>query len=108
VLSLIRAHHREQHALANGDRPVPVTDDPRLLQLSAADKIVSLATALGRATASGDPGAYWAARPTVRHQLRYLNAFYAATAPRLPDGMARELGYLIANTDPRDLGPGQP
>jgi hypothetical protein len=96
VPRIIRAHEAEHLALAEGHQPTAPTADPPVLQLSAADKIVSLSTTIRNASAAPDPADYWASRRAFLDQLPYLAAFRHQVTGHLPPAMAQTLGALIA------------
>jgi len=95
VPRIIRAHEAEHLALAEGHQPTAPTADPPVLQLSAADKIVSLSTAIRNASAAPDPAAYWAGRRAFLDQLPYLVAFRHKVTGHLPPAMTQTLSALI-------------
>ncbi|MGH8905798.1 MAG: HD domain-containing protein [Egibacteraceae bacterium] len=95
VTRVIRALEREHRALAERLEPQAPTDDPWTLWASAADKIVSLTSILGRAAATDDPDAFWNARRPFIERISYLRRFHTSTAPHLPATMGAELGRLV-------------
>lgn len=95
VPRIIRAHEAEHEALARDRQPTAPTADLPVLQLSAADKIVSLSTAIRNATTAPDAAAYWAGRRAFLEQLDYLAVFQHQVAGHLPQAMVQILGALI-------------
>ncbi len=61
-----------------------------------ADKIVSVRYVLARALAAADLRDYWASRVAFLALVPYFRAFHAATADRVPAGLAGELEQLVA------------
>jgi hypothetical protein len=99
VARIVRGLEREHIAL--DERPVPdvTTEDRWTLWASAADKIVSLRSILGRGARSTDPAAYWRSRRAFVERVPYFAAFHTAAAPHLPPGMAGELARLVIRTE---------
>jgi HD domain len=96
VPRIVRALHAE-HAGLDPAGGVPFDPADRWVWCaSAADKIVALLSMLRRAAKSGDAAAFWARRSAFIDALPYFWAFYEAARLRLPQGMAAELGQLIA------------
>ncbi len=61
-----------------------------------ADKIVSVRYVLAGALAAADLRDYWASRIAFLALVPYFRAFHAATAARVPAGLAGELEQLVA------------
>lgn len=95
VARLVRALQDEHDQLAAGTLLMPPTGDLGLMQLSAADKIVSIQGVLHRAGLAADRSAYWTERREFVATLGYLRDFHHAAAQVLPPRMAGDLGHLI-------------
>jgi hypothetical protein len=99
VTRIVRGLEREHIAL--DERPVPdvTTEDRWTLWASAADKIVSVRSILGRAARAADPAAYWRSRRAFVVRVPYFAAFHTAAAPHLPPGMAGNLARLVVRAE---------
>jgi len=99
VTRIVRGLEREHIALDG--RPVPdvTTEDRWTLWASAADKMVSLRSILGRAARAADPAAYWRSRRAFVVRVPYFAAFHTAAAPHLPPGMAGNLARLVVRAE---------
>jgi hypothetical protein len=99
VTRIVRGLEREHIAL--DQRPVPdvTIEDRWTLYASAADKIVSLRSVLGRAARATDTAAYWRARRAFVVRVPYFAGFHTAAAPHLPPGMAGELARLVVRAE---------
>jgi hypothetical protein len=95
VPRIIRAHEAAHEALAQDRQPTALIADLPVVQLSAADKIVSLSTAIRSATTAPDPAAYRAGRRAFPEQLDHLAVFQHQVAGHLPQAMVQVLGALI-------------
>lgn len=74
------------------------------LQVSAADKIVAIASVLQRAARADDPAAFWHDRTPFVQGLPSLRAFTSRAAPHLPSAMTAELTSLIDHSDSAHQG----
>jgi (p)ppGpp synthase/HD superfamily hydrolase len=95
VVRVVRTLQREHLGLAFGGPPEISTEDGQVLSVSAADKLVSLSSILGRAARSGDAAAFWAMRARFLNLVPYLRRFHITATPCLPDSMAAQLDDLI-------------
>jgi hypothetical protein len=95
VARIVAALEVEHAALGSLDGPPVPVDDPPVLAVSAADKIVALGSMLRRAAASGDPAGFWRARGAFTAVTPYLHAFHVEATPHLPETMAGELARLV-------------
>ncbi|WP_213450894.1 HD domain-containing protein [Rhizomonospora bruguierae] len=95
VTTVVRALEREHQALASHSLPDLAGVHGWTVCASAADKIVSLGSILGRADRTGDPAAYWAARGAFLSRADYFRAFHTAASPHLPGRMGADLGRLV-------------
>lgn len=68
---------------------------PDIAAVLAADKVISLSYVLAGARRSPDIRAYWSTRRAFLLLVPYFRAFLAATASKLPEGLADELGGLV-------------
>ncbi|WP_241840329.1 hypothetical protein [Frankia sp. CcI49] len=68
---------------------------PDIAAALAADKVVSISYVLRGASQAANLRAYWADRRAFLLSVPYFRAFLAATAERLPEGLADELGGLV-------------
>ncbi|RKR88426.1 HD domain-containing protein [Micromonospora pisi] len=94
VPRIIRALQVEHHALDQPNPPIS-TDDRPVLLASTADKIVALASLIRRARASGDPDAFFTARPGLLRLLPHFHGFHQAATGLVPTGMSDQLGYVL-------------
>lgn len=94
TLRIIRALEVEHQALDTDDPIIDVTD-PVTLQASTADKIVAIRSLLRRSVDSGDPDAFFAARPGLLRLLPHFDTFTDAGAGRLPASMTTELCHVV-------------
>jgi hypothetical protein len=92
---VVRALQREHDALDARRPELPATDDRWTLYASAADKIVSLISILGRAAAAGDPEEFWRIRQPFVALVPYFRSFHEAAGPLLPDTLGNELHRLV-------------
>jgi hypothetical protein len=98
-----------QHELdAAGPLAPPVlnlSDEDRwTLQVSAADKMVTLGSMLRRAANALDLAAYWEARAAFVARLPYFAQFHTSAAPHLPPSMAGELARLVVRAEQATAG----
>ncbi len=96
VVQVVRGLHRERTALGRRMVPDMTTEDNWTLCVSAADKIVSLRSALRRADA---PPGYWHPPERFVDPVVYFGVFHTAAAPHLPPGMAGELARLVVRAE---------
>lgn len=102
VVDFIHALHAEHEVLAdpteaNTDRHLAtLATVPWLLHAATADKIVAFEYVTGRAAASGDPGAFWAARPAFTRLVPYFHRVHRAGLGSLPASMSTVYGGLLA------------
>lgn len=68
---------------------------PDIAAVLAADKVISLSYVLSGARRAPDIPAYWSSRRAFLLLVPYFRAFLAATASKLPEGLADELGGLV-------------
>jgi len=94
VHRIIRALQVEHHALDQPDPPI-TTDDQPVLLASTADKIVAITSVLRRARASGDPDAFFTARPALLRLLPHFRRFHHAAAGSVPATMTAQLGQVL-------------
>lgn len=94
VVQVVRAGQAEHHAL-DTDTPIITIDERPILLASTADKIVALGSLRWRAEKSGDPVAFFAARPALLGLLPHFQAFRDAGAGRVPASMTRQLGAVL-------------
>lgn len=94
VPRIIRALQVEHHALDQPDPPI-TTDDRPVLLASTADKIVALASLRRRAHSSGDPDAFFTARPALLRLLPHFQDFQQAATGRVPARMTGQLGHVL-------------
>ena len=110
VRRVVRALQREHDALDAGNPELPPLADGWVVQASAADKIVSLTSILGRAAAAEDPEEFWRVRRPFIALVPHFRQFHDAVAKAVPSSMAQELGRLVqmaeAATDAPDEQPG--
>lgn len=95
VPRIIRALQVEHHALDQPDPPI-ATDDRPVLLASTADKIVALASLRRRAHSSGNPNAFFTARPGLLRLLPHFQDFHQAATGRVPTSMSSQLGHVLA------------
>jgi len=108
VVRVVRAIEEEHRALAKQILPAIRTGERWPLLAGAADKIVSFTSILRRATAAGDPEAYWRVRQPFLQRLPYFHAFHHAATCHLPFTMAEDLQRLIARIDRLSAGSCRP
>jgi hypothetical protein len=101
VARLVRALQAEHDALGAGTIPTPPVDDLGVMQISGADKIVTLLDVLAGAGAAVDPGAYWAEHHVFVAALGYFRVFQQAADGVLPPSMVVDLDRLITVTERR-------
>ncbi|MET9263750.1 hypothetical protein [Amycolatopsis sp. NPDC004079] len=94
VVRIVRALEAEHHALDTG-HPVITVDDLPVLLASTADKIVALTSLTRRAGKSGDPAAFFAARPALLDLLEHFAAFADAGDGRVPASMTLQLKQVL-------------
>ena len=109
VRRVVRALQREHQALDARAPQLPPLDDLWTVRASAADKIVSLTSILGRAAAADDPDEFWRVRRPFIDLVPYFRQFHGAVAVVLPTSMTDELGRLVtmaeaATSDPTEQG----
>jgi hypothetical protein len=95
VTTVVRALERQHVALDHGAVPDLTAVDQWTVRASAADKIVSLGSILGRADRTADPAAYWIHRTAFLSRVGYFRAFHTTAGPLLPDRMGADLDRLV-------------
>ena len=105
VTRVVRALEAEHLGLGTipGGPPIPI-EDPSVLHVSAADKIVALTSMMRRAATAPDPAAFWARRHAFRALVPYFRAFHTETAPHLPASMAADLNRIVTAQESRTYG----
>ena len=66
-----------------------------MLLASTADKIVALTSLLRRAHSSGDPDAFFTARPASSDSCRTSRTFTRPQPERVPASMTDQLGHVL-------------
>lgn len=94
VLRVVRTLEAEHRALDTAD-PIIAVDDLPVLLASTADKIVALGSLTRRAHDSGDPRAFFAARPTLLALFPHFLAFASAASGRVPASMSDHLDQVL-------------
>ncbi len=96
--------HREHLALDRHERPDIDTTDIEVPYAGTADKIVALASLLGRSAAAPDPDRFWAARQAFTRRLDHLPRLPPGRRTQLPPAMAGELRRVLALTETAATG----
>jgi len=99
VTRIVRGLEREHTALDQRPAPDVTTEDRWTLYASAADKIVSLLSILGRAARAPDRAAYWRSRRAFVDRVPYFAAFHTAAKPHLPPSMAGDLARPVVRAE---------
>jgi hypothetical protein len=99
VARVVRALTDEHQELDEAGQAPPPIGDPPVLLLSAADKIVSVASVLDRADAAPDPGEFWSTRRAFFTAVPYVRAVHQAAADYLPPALADALHALVIRAE---------
>ncbi|MDG4795103.1 metal-dependent phosphohydrolase [Micromonospora sp. WMMD1082] len=91
---IVYALHAEHTALDTPHPPIDTSDRPVLL-ISTADKIVAFTSLVRRAHTSGDPEAFFAARPALRRLLPHFHTACQAATAHVPATMATHLHHAL-------------
>jgi hypothetical protein len=100
VARLVQALQAEHDALGADTIPTPPAD-LRVMQISGADKIVTLLDVLAEAGAATDPAAYWTQHHVFVAVLRCFREFQQAADGVVPPSMLVDLDRLITVTERR-------
>jgi (p)ppGpp synthase/HD superfamily hydrolase len=93
VTRIVRALTQEHLDLAAGLYLPP--NDPAVVVVSAADKLVSIGAVLDGAATSRNPAAYWRQRRGFVAALSHFRSFLQAGTRHMPAAMAGDLDRLI-------------
>ena len=93
---IVRAIEAEHEALDRNDSVAVDTRDREALIASAADKVISISSVVGRGRRASDPDAYWRERSAFTSRVPYFQHFAAISTAYLPCELAVELTAVVA------------